>query len=216
MAKVDEDAVLTEKKIVDDRIYPYLYLVSPSQITDYALDKFGKLIYIAYSVANYEIDEQGNKKEINEVWKWTSTKCMRSLEGIEEEFENPIGIIPIIPLYGAINNDNDLLVQSDVFAIAQASKALFNCASELRERNSAQAFSVLSYPIADEDDYESAAEGIKVGTADMLLYRANNGSRPEFITPPPDSSNMLLNEMEFIVKEIYRMASLRMSTDYYK
>jgi hypothetical protein len=47
----------------------------------------------------------------------------------------------------------------------------------------------------------------------MLMYRASNGNRPEFITPPPDSSDMLLNEIEFMVKEIYRMASLRMSTD---
>ena len=213
MAKIGEEEIITEKQIIEERIYPYLYLVSPAQITDYALDKFGKLVYIAYSVTNYQIDSEGDKKEITEIWKWTNTRCKRSIGGVEETFENPIGMIPVIPLYGAINNDNDLLVQSDVFAIAQAEVALLNATSELRERNSAQAFSLLSYPIADDDDYDSAADGLNVGTADMILYRASTGNSPEFITPPPDSSNMLLNEMEFIVKEIYRMASLRMSTD---
>jgi len=45
------------------------------------------------------------------------------------------------------------------------------------------------------------------------MYRASTGNRPEFITPPPDSSEILLNEINFMVKEIYRMANLRMNTD---
>ena len=71
----------------------------------------------------------------------------------------------------------------------------------------------LTYPIAEDDDYESGDEPIKYGTADCLLYRAETGVAPAFITPPPDSSEILLDEINAMVKEIYRMASLRMSTD---
>ena len=214
MKELSEDEVITQDRIIEERIYPYLYLVSPSQISDFALDKFGKLILISYTVNNYVIDSDGNKKSVEETWTWTATKCKRKVGGIEESFINPIGEIPIVPLYGAINNVSDsILVQSDVFAIAKTGFALYQACSELRERNSAQAFSVLTYPIGDDDDYEESAEKLNVGTADMLMYRASQGNRPEFITPPPDSSDMLLNEIEFMVKEIYRMASLRMSTD---
>ena len=213
MEELDSDAIVTEYQVLENRIYPYLYLVSPSQIKDYALDKFGKLILISYTINNYTVDNDGNKVSSSETWTWTATKCKKVVDGIETTFDNPIGVIPVVPLYGAINNGNDLLVQSDAFALAKTSFSLYQACSELRERNSAQAFSVLTYPIGDDDDYEETADNIKVGTADMLMFRASTGSSPEFITPPPDSSDMLLNEIEFMVKEIYRMASLRMSTD---
>ena len=213
MQPVEEDEVLTEKRIIEERIYPYVYLVSPSQITDWATNKFGKLVSISYTLTNCIIDNEGKALSKEEVWTWTETKCKKTVDGIETTFENQIGIIPVVPLYGAINDSADLIPNSDVMAISRTNLALFNACSELRERNSQQAFSLLTYPIADDDTYEEATEGITIGTADMLMYRASTGNAPEFITPPPDSSDMLLNEIQFMVKEIYRMASLRMTTD---
>jgi len=137
MKELSEDEVITQDRIIEERIYPYLYLVSPSQISDFALDKFGKLILISYTVNNYVIDNDGNKKSVEETWTWTATKCKRKIGVIEESFINPIGEIPIVPLYGAINNVSDsILVQSDVFAIAKTGFALYQACSELRERNS--------------------------------------------------------------------------------
>ena len=213
MEKLPDYITVTERMILDNRLYPYLYLVSPSQITDWATNKFGKLVSITYSVTNTEIDREGNTVYINEAWTWTETKCKKSANGKDVVFDNPVGIIPIIPLYGAINDSDDLIPQSDVFAIAKTNFALYNACSELRERNRAQAFSLLTYPIADDDDYDTVDEPLKLGTADLLMYRASTGNRPEFITPPPDSSEILLNEINFMVKEIYRMANLRMNTD---
>ena len=213
MEQLPENVTITEKDILDNRIYPYLYLVSPSQITNWATNKFGKLVSITYTVTNVEVDSEGNNNSIVETWTWTETKCKKSVGGNDVVFNNPVGIIPIIPLYGAINDSDDLIPQSDVFAIAKTNFALYNACSELRERNRAQAFSLLTYPIADDDDYSTVDEPLKLGTADLLMYRASTGNRPEFITPPPDSSEILLNEINFMVKEIYRMASLRMNTD---
>lgn len=213
MQRVDENRIITKKDVVDGRIYPYLYLVSPSQITNWYTDKFGKLVSITYNVSNNIVDSNGDVKNIVETWTWTDTICKKVVNEKEEKFQNPIGIIPIIPLYGAINDSSELIPQSDVYAIARTNFALYNACSELRERNRAQAFSLLAYPIAEDDDYESGDEPIKYGTSDCLLYRAETGVAPQFITPPPDSSDILLDEINFMVKEIYRMASLRMSTD---
>ena len=59
--KVDPNVVLTKKRIAEERIYPYLYLVSPSQVTKYSRDKFGRLISITYTVQNEIIDSKGEE-----------------------------------------------------------------------------------------------------------------------------------------------------------
>lgn len=213
MEQIDEKEVITKKDVVDKRLYPYLYLVSPSQITSWDTDKFGRLVSITYTVSNNTIDKYGEVVRTSETWTWTNTMCKRVVNGKDDKFKNPLGIIPIIPLYGAINDSNELIPQSDVYAIARTNFALYNACSELRERNRAQAFSLLTYPISSEDDYENGDEPIKYGTADCLLYRAETGVAPKFITPPSDSSDIIMNEINFCIKEIYRMASLQMVTD---
>lgn len=212
MEQVEEDRILTEKDVVDQRLYPYLYLVSPSQVTNWYTDKLGRLVSITYTIDNYVIDKNGNAVNKPEIWTWTTTVCKKTVDGDTQTFQNPVGIIPIIPLYGAINDSNNLIPQSDLYAIARTNHALYNACSELRERNRAQAFSLLTYPIADEDDYENGDEPLRYGTADMILYRGGTGEKPEFITPPSDSSDIIMNEINFCIKEIYRMASLQMLT----
>ena len=90
--------------------------------------------------------------------------------------------------------------------------ALYNCLSELRERNRNQAFSILTYPVAEDDDYESGDLSLQVGVNDMLMYRAGSQS-PEYITPPVDSSNMLENEIKLMIQEIYRQANMQFVTE---
>ena len=107
MAKIDDDQIVTEADIENNRIYPYLYSVSPSQVNNWATDKFGKLISISYVVNNSIIDEQGNAKDVEETWTWTETTCKKSVDGSEEVFANEIGIIPVVPIYGVINATDD-------------------------------------------------------------------------------------------------------------
>lgn len=212
MEKLDENKIITKKDVVDERIYPYLYLVSPGQVTNWYTDKFGRLVSITYTISNNVVDSNGDVKNTVETWTWTNSVCKRTVNDKQETFQNPIGMIPIIPLYGAINDSSELIPQSDVYAIARTNFALYNACSELRERNRAQAFSLLTYPIAEEDDYENGDEPIKYGTSDCLLYRAESGAEPKFITPPTDSSDIIMNEINFCIKEIYRMANLQLVT----
>lgn len=213
MEQVEEDRLLTEKDVVDQRLYPYLYLVSPAQVTNWYTDKLGRLVSISYTIDNYVLDKDGNAVNKPETWTWTNTVCKKVVDGETQTFQNTVGIIPIIPLYGAINDSNNLIPQSDLYAIARTNHALYNACSELRERNRAQAFSLLTYPIADEDDYENGDEPLRYGTADMIMYRGGkSAAKPEFITPPSDSSDIIMNEINFCIKEIYRMATLQMTT----
>lgn len=212
MAKIDDDQIVTEADIENNRIYPYLYSVSPAQVNNWATDKFGKLISISYVVNNSIIDEHGNAKDVEETWTWTETTCKKSVDGSEEVFANEIGIIPVVPIYGVINATDDLIPQSDLYGIARTSLAMFNACSELRELHRNQAFSILTYPIGDEDDYENGDEPIRIGTADLLMYRGSSSVSPEFITPPSDSSDVLMDEIQLMIREIYRQANMQFAT----
>lgn len=212
MEALEEGEFLTQKQMLDNRIYPYLYLVSPKQVQNYYTDKFGRLMSITYTVQNTTLDTDGNAKEVNEIWTWTKDNCRREINGNKVDIPNKLGIIPIIPLYGATNDTDDLLVQPDVLSIGKVAFAIYNGCSELRELHRRQAFSILTYPIDEEDDYENGTDPIQIGTSDCLLYRASTGSAPAFITPPTSSSDVILNEINFCIKEVYRMANMRMIT----
>lgn len=213
MEQLEEGQIVTEKDVIDQRLYPYLYLVSPAQVTNWAVDKFGKMIYFSYTITSNSIDDNGNIKSVGETYTWTNNYCIRQIQGEEKrKYVNPLGIIPVVPLYGAINDSDTLIPQSDVYAIARTNYALYNACSEERERARSQAFSMLIYPIADDDDYSNGDEPLQYGTADMLLYRGTTHGKPEFITPPTDSTDILLAEINFMIKEIYRMANMQFVT----
>lgn len=214
MEQIEEGSIVTEKDIIDQRLYPYLYLISPAQVNNWALDKFGRLIYFSYTITNNLIGEDGNIRSVGETYIWTNDFCYRQVAGEEKQkYPNPLGMIPIVPLYGAINDSDTLIPQSDVYAIARTNYALYNACSEERERARSQAFSLLTFPIADDDDYENGDEPLQYGTADMILYRANGASKPDFITPPTDSTDILLAEINFMIKEIYRMANMQFAIE---
>lgn len=206
--KIDSDVLLTKRQIEEERLYPYLYLVSPSQVTKWARDKFGRLISITYVVKNDILDSDGNKKTISEEWTWTDTTCKKKIEGEEEIFENTIGKIPVVPLYGVLNATDDLIPQSDLYGIARSSFALYNLLSAISCVNRNQAFNILIYPIGEEDDYENPEQDpIHIGVTDTLLYR-NGQQEPKFISPSSKPNDMMMNEANLIIKEIFRQANL--------
>ena len=212
MEQIDTTKVITKKDVEDNRLYPYLYLISPSQILDWATDKFGKLIYIKYSIENTIINDKGEKEEYTETYSWTTSICTKSSGSDIQKFNNTIGEIPVIPLYGTVSNSSDLIPQSDIYPIARTNLAIFNATSELRERQRGQAFSVMTYPVTEDDDYESGASTMQYGTSDCILYRGDSGGTPDFITPPSGPSETLLNEITFMIQQIYRMACLKDNT----
>ena len=193
------------EKAIKNRKFPYVYIVKPSQIKDWAVDQFGNLSMIQYSLSYSEV-VNGSKVNKSVTWTWTNEKVIKEDQGGKQENDNPVGIIPVVPLFGALNDDDDELIpQSEFYSIAKTNLAIFNACSELRERNRNQAFSILTYPIAEDDDYDTAAE-IAVGTADMLVYKGAAGGKPEYISPDSAPSQMLLDEIKNMVQEIYRMA----------
>lgn len=193
------------KDALDNRKFPYIYLLRPSQVKDYATDRFGNLSWIKYQLAYTEV-EDGEKKNKTVMWEWTRETWKKTdSDGIETKGNNRIGEIPVVALQGAYDEENNLTPQSDFYPIARVNLAIFNACSELRERNRNQAFSVLTYQLGEGDDYEQAQD-LTFGTADVLLFPNTAGSAPSYITPPAEPSETLMSEIRMLIEEIYRMS----------
>lgn len=208
----------SQEDAIKNRRYPYLYLVRPEQITDWAVDRFGNLSKVSYKLSYTDI-VNGNKVTRTDAWTWTAETWTCDNKDGHTEGENRIHHIPVVPLYGALREDASdgldvfvqdgqaaslLFPQSAYYQIARCNLAVFNACSELRERNRNQAFSILAYPIKEGDDYVTAQE-LSAGTSNMLLY-AGEAGQPAWLDPASTPSDVLINEIAQIVQEIYRMA----------
>jgi hypothetical protein len=212
MEKIDENMIVTKKDVLDNRLYPYLYLVKPSQIEDWATNKFGKLIYIKYQLTSTTIDKDGNRVDSTETYIWTETMYKKIDGSGEATGENTIGAIPVIPVYGSVNTCDELMPNPPMLGIARTNLAIFNSSSEMREQIRSQAFSILTFPIDSNNDSYEDGETMKYGTADMLLYDGTSGATPQFITAPSTPSDVILKELNFMIQQIYRMACLKDTT----
>ncbi|SEJ35517.1 hypothetical protein SAMN05660742_10686 [Propionispira arboris] len=200
-SKTEEDLAAALK----NRQYPFIYIVKPDQVRAWAMDRFGNLSLLKYTMKYTDVVD-GNKMQKTVTWTWTAEQWIREDEHGKTDGVNTIGVLPIVPLYGALNDDDENeLPQSEYYSIAKTNLAIYNACSELRERNRNQAFSLLIYPIAEDDDYNDANE-LVVSTTDMLLFKSISGAKPDFITPESGPSEMLLSEIQNMIQEIYRMA----------
>ena len=198
------DEVATNvQEAVERRQYPYLYVLNQNDIISYVTDRKGKLIMITYQI-QYDTVEDDIKKSVTENWTWTEKTWKRTKDGVTTDGVNQIGVIPIIPLVGAkAEKKNDLKPKSDFLHIAKINRAIYNACSELRQRNRSQAFSMLTYPVPDDENPESYTKVI-TGHDNALLYKG--GTPPSWITPDQSPSDMLKNEIDMLVEGIYRMA----------
>ncbi len=188
-----------------NREFPYLYTLSGGDVTNYVRDRYGRLILIEY-IVKYKVVEAGRARTVSEKWKWTREEWKVTREGLEFSGPNSIGVIPVVPLVGAVvdrTSSDPLRPTSDFLQIAKANMAIYNACSELRQRNRSQAFSMLTYPVP-EDDNPSQYKEIISGHDNALLYKG--GTPPSWITPDQAPSDMLKNEIQMIVEGIYRMA----------
>ena len=190
---------------LEKRQFPYLYTLNQNDVINYVVDRKGKLILFVYR-QQYDVVEDDVRRTVTEQWTWTVDKWKCIKEGVETEGVNAIGVIPVVPLVGAKVEKwkrNSLKPQSDFLQIAKTNRAIYNACSELRQRNRSQAFSMLTYPVPDEENPANYS-ALVAGHSNALLYKGS--TPPSWITPYQAPSDMLKNEIDMLVEGIYRMA----------
>lgn len=195
----------TMADVLEKRAFPYAYIIKPSQVTDYTVNKAGVLTSITYSVAG---DGSGSSGEQKEVWTWTAEKwtCSGSGTGaMEKSGKNTIGRIPVVPLLGAEADPGNLKPLSEFYSIARANKRIFNLCSEIDELITKQAFSIFLYPMGASSDANKVKEML-VGTENAVMYDGAVSSPPGYATPDGMPLEQLRAERADLITEIYRMA----------
>lgn len=193
-----EVEAFTVQDALDNRAFPYAYIVSPDKIEDYSIDRMGRLQYI--QIREVEKIEQGSisyryTRFERDKWRvWGSS-------GGKSEGEYNLGIVPVIPLFARMLKEDTLFPPPEFLPLAKAAKAIYNYSSWLDEILYNQTFPILTIPSLDAKD-------IVVGTNNALGYAPESSHAPAFIAPPSDPANVLLNKIQSTVQEMYRMASL--------
>ncbi|HML33844.1 hypothetical protein [Sporomusa sphaeroides] len=191
--------------VLKSRAYPYAYIVKPKQVTNYQVNKAGKLISITYTVA---ADNSGSNGQKTETWTWTETtwKCIGA-EGGEKSGEHKLYRVPVVPLFGKDRDPGDMKPQSEFYNMARVNKRIFNLCSEIDELIRNQSFSVFTYPMGNDQDQEDVKK-IVTGTENAMGYDGTLSNKPEYTTPDSAPLEQLRQERKDLIAELYRMAEL--------
>lgn len=206
---------------IKNRQFPYIYAVTPDRVVGYTVDNFNKLTSITYtepledtsatpptalSIATEAASGKGQRGTSNEVqyrcWTTTEWVVIKKDGTIIDQGTHDLGRVPVIPLFSKNVIPGVVIPDSEFFAIAKTNLRLYNMCSELDEILRNQAFSILTYPGKE-------VPALTIGVNNAIGY---NGSEvhfaPAFIAPPSGPAEVIMQQMDRLIVEMYRMAML--------
>lgn len=197
------------QSVIDNRSFPYVYMIDREQITDFEADKYNNIVSITYQ---FTIKNAATGKDVLQRRTWTTTETILEeceiVSGtmgskwveIDRQAHN-LNMLPCRFLNHASNVKKDRLPTSKFLQPAKMNKAIYNMESEIREIQRQQAFSILTIQGDPEDKGK-----VEVGTHNALYYSKDVQNSPAFIAPSPEPINMLEKSITRLVSEIYRIS----------
>ncbi|MCB1153241.1 hypothetical protein KDL45_06290 [bacterium] len=122
-----------------------------------------------------------------------------------ERGANPYGRVPFVSLRFR-ESDRPVVGESLLASIAYVNREIFNLSSLLSEILYRQTFSQL---VAEGSSHEYAEGGDlgKLGTASIFLYPEGR-TAPQFISPDAAQAQLLMEQIDHLIDEVYRLANL--------
>ncbi|MGM9571722.1 MAG: hypothetical protein ACI3ZR_05815, partial [bacterium] len=188
-------------EVLSSRRLPYAYLVEPPAVESYKLDRAGKLLEITFK----DIVSSGTNGVKERKITYNTELWQIEEDGRQENIgEHGLHRVPVI-LFTSGDWEN-FNISGEFEALAGIAKNLYNVCSWLTEILKNQTFSVMTYPAAE-------AKNLEIGTNNALAYDGVECRHaPSFIAPPAEPASILLNQMNFLVQEMYRIAGLSFVT----
>lgn len=187
---------LTKAAVIEERAFPYCFLIDPAAVKEYYITKTGKLLYFSY----IEPDEQDSTKMNTRVWTPYEWQLQNDGGDIIDRGENPIGRVPIVQFRASVDKPTNLLPQSEFMPVAQTNKQLFNRCSWLDEILIGQAFSLFLYPSTQPVD-------LTIGVNNAIGFDGEKSHfAPSFVAPSSEPANMIMAKIDMLIAEMYRMA----------
>lgn len=185
---------------IKNRALPYLVSVEPRMVTDWQFDDKGVLVKFAYKNVIYNADNVAKTR----YYIWTPADWQifdESKQTISSGTHN-LGHIPVVQWFGRSAKKTDMLPPPEFLSIAQTNYHIYHLCSLLTQILNNQTFSVLTMP-SDSNDMD-----ITLGTNNMLLYPQDSSHAPSFIAPDKGPAEVLMSQIDRLIKEMYRMSGI--------
>lgn len=182
---------------VENRHIPFLKLVLPNQVKDWALDDYGNLTMFQYTE---EIQVAANEKKTTD-YTWTAEEWKIGAGENAQSGPNLLRKVPVVMWRARETKKNQIKPPSEYISIAQVNYFLYQLCSWHTQILRDQAFNILTMP-------DSSGVEVTVGTNNVLAYPPDAAHTPAFISPSAEPANMLTDHMDRLIKEMFRMSGL--------
>lgn len=184
---------------VKSRAFPYLTVIFPEQLLEWQHDDRGRLVSITWQ--DVSTDNQGH--QTRSVSTWTDEWWHVEQNGkVVTAGRHGLGLVPVVRWCGRATEPTNMLPTSEFISVAQANNYLYQVCSWHTQILRDQAFSILTMPNIGDDD------SVTIGTNNVLAYPPESTHTPAFIAPSAEPAAMLTDQMDRIIREMYRMCGL--------
>lgn len=193
------DFGVTDADNIEQRTVPFLQVVLPQNVTSWHFDERGLLDEFSYRVVTRDVDGKHTK-----TWKWTNTTWTQYDESGEvlKQGEHNIKRIPVVQWFGRDTEPMRILPAPEFLAIAQANNHIYHLCSLLSQISDNQTFNILTMQANNDID------SVTIGTNNLLVYPSDVSNPPSFIAPDSGPATVLMNQIDRIVNEMYRMSGI--------
>lgn len=185
----------TVGEAAERRQLPYVIEIAPDEVNKCVFDTVGRLVLFEYYEKN--IDAKGSESRTR--CTWTQTTWERETEGKTVQGKHNLGIVPVV-IWTTTPISQGNLPASEFNSIVQCNYSIYQKCSWLDEILANQAFSILVYQGQMKTE-------LTIGTENALTY-PDGANPPAFITPPATPAQLIQEQINQLVSEIYRMANL--------
>ena len=182
--------------------HPYLYQVAALDVVSLVRDRFGRIASFTHLESEPGEAEARRRTLTSEGWTVTTEQGEPLESGT---FAKVYKTAPVVEIKTGETVRGWMLPRSQFVGIARACHRLFNLCSELDELFRAQTFSILIYPSTD-------LTKLTIGVNNALGFPDDAAHVPAFIAPPDGPAKLLMEHIDRLVREIYRMALLTHQT----
>jgi len=188
----------------------YFYLVIPQDFLNWSMSEGGDLSWclVRQRIRRATPEDPGGEEGGAETYRLWTADFWRDLDGQGEvvtEGENPYGRVPFVSCRFR-ESDDAIVGESLLGSIVHINREIFNLSSMLSEILYRQTFSQL---VAEGSAHEYGEGGDigRLGTSSIFLYPEGR-KPPQFISPDAAQARMLMEQIDNLIDEIYRMACL--------
>jgi hypothetical protein len=198
---VNNEAVIGDSLLdeLDKRALPFVSGIKPVDVEHWLFDERGRMIEFTYKDVILH-DEDDIKTQYYE---WTTTTWAVYDENKEliRQGDNNLGRIPVVQWHSRNLAPTDVLPPSEFLSVAQTNYHLYQLCSWHTQILRDQAFNILTMPDYGQQD-------VTIGTNNLLTYPADATHPPAFIAPKSEPAQMLTDQIDRLIKEMYRMSGI--------